>query len=80
LNLFRTPGAPQPPTFSEALRRANAALPDHVRVAFKPFRTGRVRNPKPYRVIFRGQDVGGSASLEGALFTALQRRARSLDA
>lgn len=79
MNLFQRPDAPRPPTFAETLARANAALPGHVRVAFKPFRAGpgQVRNARPYRVIFSGQDVGGASSLEGALFQALaQRKAR----
>lgn len=75
MSLFRDPEAPRPPTFSQALQRANAALPEHVRVAFKPYCGKGLRNPRPYRVMHNGQDVGGSASLEGALFAALQRRA-----
>lgn len=75
MGLFRHPDAPRPPTFTEALQRANAALPDQVRVAFKPFRAKGVRNSHPYRVLHQGHDVCGSASLEGALFAALQRRA-----
>jgi len=73
VTLFRQPGAPTPPTFSEQLRRANAALPDRVRVAFKPFQAKGLRNPRPYRVLEHRRDVGGAASLEGALFIAARR-------
>lgn len=68
MSLFRDPGAPRPPTFAEAMARANAGLPKGARVVFRP---GRDRF-RPYRVLLGGADVGGAASLEAAIFRAMR--------
>lgn len=76
MSLFRSPDTPRPPTFSENLRRANDALPERVRVVFRPTKAFRSR---PYRVELDGKDKAGFPSIEGALFAAL-RHAKAYDA
>jgi hypothetical protein len=61
---------PSPPTFTEAMRRVNDALPAGVEIAFRPRVAGGGRAPAPYRILVDGRQVAASASLEGAIFIA----------
>jgi len=74
VTLFRQPNTPTPASFSEGIRRANAALPEGMNIAYRPSKRGRVRQERPYRVLWQGKDIGGAATQQAAIFLALQHR------
>lgn len=61
---------PCPPTHAEGLRRANAALPAALEVAFRPRLAGGRLSPQPFKVLFEGRRIFAASSLTGAILRA----------